>query len=552
MAMTGRNQGSARHPDDRHPEDRRTGRPLDPLPAAPGDPAGEQFRVRLRARSNDRPPGTRPAAGPDPVPGGRTGTGLRPGVAALLRADLADLPGEIAGAVRQGVPEFSRLTPGQARNITLAVDHALRQFVDQVADPAARRHLDAGVYRRLGRGEQLEGRSLGALRAAFRLGTRIATRRLVNLTRTGDLTPDEFCLLAEAVFAHVDAITACAAEGYEEARANAAGALRRRRRRLLDLILAETAVPHEALTDLATAAGWPLPATVACVAVAAPDDRDDLDALLPAGLGDAVLADLRRRDPVLLVPDPDGPGTAEMLDSALAGCRAAVGPTVPLYAARRSLRWAREALALVERGVIPGDGVVHCADQFPTMMLAAGGSLLRPLAARRLEPLAHLAPKARTRLEETLLAWLETGRAGAPEVAALLNVHPQTVRHRLHKLEDLFGERLQDPQVRFELWMALRARRLLDRTAPATAPTGHAAAAVSGTAAGTAAPAAPAAAGAPLPPAPGGHGLPPAVAAALLGAGGRGPRPPAAPQPPGRRPVPGRRFTGTGRHGTPA
>ena len=42
-------------------------------------------------------------------------------------------------------------------------------------------------------------------------------------------------------------------------------------------------------------------------------------------------------------------------------------------------------------------------------------------------------------------------------VAAALDVHPQTVRYRVRQLRDLFGERLEDPEARFELALALRA-----------------------------------------------------------------------------------------------
>ena len=38
-----------------------------------------------------------------------------------------------------------------------------------------------------------------------------------------------------------------------------------------------------------------------------------------------------------------------------------------------------------------------------------------------------------------------------------LDVHPQTVRYRVKQLRELFGERLEDPEARFELSLALRA-----------------------------------------------------------------------------------------------
>ena len=47
-----------------------------------------------------------------------------------------------------------------------------------------------------------------------------------------------------------------------------------------------------------------------------------------------------------------------------------------------------------------------------------------------------------------------------PDVAQALHVHPQTVRYRLAQLREAFGDDLDDPDARFELELALRARRL--------------------------------------------------------------------------------------------
>ena len=37
-------------------------------------------------------------------------------------------------------------------------------------------------------------------------------------------------------------------------------------------------------------------------------------------------------------------------------------------------------------------------------------------------------------------------------------MHPQTVRYRLGRLRELFGDALEDPDARFELELVLRAR----------------------------------------------------------------------------------------------
>jgi DNA-binding PucR family transcriptional regulator len=173
-----------------------------------------------------------------------------------------------------------------------------------------------------------------------------------------------------------------------------------------------------------------------------------------------ILADLTRRQPSLIIPDPDGPGRAKLIDRALADCVAAVGPTVPLNEASRSMQWARQTLALSQRGIIEETGVVRCVEHISTLIVFQDEDLLESLAVLRLAPLAHLRPSQQDRLAETLLAWLQAGR-NANEVAMRLHVHPQTVRYRLRQLEDLFGDQLLDPDLRFDLEIVLRARRLL-------------------------------------------------------------------------------------------
>jgi DNA-binding PucR family transcriptional regulator len=45
-----------------------------------------------------------------------------------------------------------------------------------------------------------------------------------------------------------------------------------------------------------------------------------------------------------------------------------------------------------------------------------------------------------------------------PDVARAIHVHPQTVRYRLNRLRELFGDDLDDPDVRFDLSLVTRAR----------------------------------------------------------------------------------------------
>jgi DNA-binding PucR family transcriptional regulator len=150
------------------------------------------------------------------------------------------------------------------------------------------------------------------------------------------------------------------------------------------------------------------------------------------------------------------------VEHSLRGWPAAIGPSVPLARASASLRWAREALALGLRGVIdPGSGVIRCDEHMSTLLIFSDEELAGALRSARLRPLDRLRPAQASRLAETLLTWLQHG-GNANEVAALMHVHPQTVRYRLRQINELFGSELHNADRRFELEIALRARELLE------------------------------------------------------------------------------------------
>jgi DNA-binding PucR family transcriptional regulator len=107
--------------------------------------------------------------------------------------------------------------------------------------------------------------------------------------------------------------------------------------------------------------------------------------------------------------------------------------------------------------VLPGDRLLFAREQLGALVLHADQELIDELAAERLAPLADLTPLARERLETTLLAWLRHQAQVAP-AARELHVHPQTVRYRLARARERLGAILDEPDARFELELALRAR----------------------------------------------------------------------------------------------
>jgi DNA-binding PucR family transcriptional regulator len=111
---------------------------------------------------------------------------------------------------------------------------------------------------------------------------------------------------------------------------------------------------------------------------------------------------------------------------------------------------------LLERGVIHGAGMILTDEHLGDLLLHRDETLAATLRERALAPLAGETARSRDRLMQTLLAWLDH-QGAVPAVAGALHVHPQTVRYRLGRLRELFGERLEDPRGRFELALALRS-----------------------------------------------------------------------------------------------
>ncbi|MDN0199861.1 PucR family transcriptional regulator [Streptomyces sp. S.PNR 29] len=399
---------------------------------------------------------------PHGVPEGRVAASVPPDLAQLLRAQLETVADEVEAEVRRQVPEYARPSDGAyVRNLRAGVVQALTLFVEHIADPRSQGDGIAATYYELGRGEALEGRSLDALQSALRVGGLHAWRLMGRTAEELGLDSTVVAALGELAFRTVHEVAEAAAAGYAEARLRSTDEVERRRRRLLGLLLGDGPVSSEAVQDLAHGARWPVPRQVAVVALAAgPDQREQDRPLVAAG----ALVDMESRPPRLLVPDPDGSGrfAGRAFALALRGRPAAIGPTVPVTEAARSLEWATRALGLMGRGVLPRQGVVRCADHLSTLLLHNDEPLLAQLQSRVLGPLDSVSAGQRARLAETLLAWLLSG-SNVPDVAVRLHIHPQTVRYRLRQLEKLFGDALHDPDTRLDLILALRAEALRDR-----------------------------------------------------------------------------------------
>jgi len=380
--------------------------------------------------------------------GGRPWERLDPQLAAVLEPELPTLADEIIAEIARAIPDYRRPMEGSfGRGLRVGVQQALGQFIGRVG---GQRTSARDIYAELGRGELRAGRRLDALQAAYRVGARIAWRRVSAVARAAGADAEAVSLLAESIFAYIDEISAQSVEGYAQAQAAAAGERQQRRQRLVGLLIGGEPPTAEVLAAAAADAGWPLPRAVAVLVVRAPDAQR-----LVGRLGPEVIGGRAGELAVALVPDAEAPGRREQLAAALGSAPAAIGPLLPLAEGHVGYARARDALALAERGLLPAAGVILVQENLAALVLHGDPWLLHALAHRRLAPLEALAPGARERMRATLRAWLaHQGSVGT--VARQLHLHPQTVRYRLARLRELFGNALDDPEGRFELELALR------------------------------------------------------------------------------------------------
>jgi hypothetical protein len=385
------------------------------------------------------------------------GEPIPPEAVAAVRAQLPDVVGDIVDAVRRGSPVYGEVLAGpEGMAIRLGIEQAHQAFLAAIERGQRPAGETDELWRRLGEAEFQSGRSLDDLRAAFRIGTRAAWRGAADLALRAGVSAPVAIATAEAIFVYADELAADVVEGYLRMQSDEAGELERRRRRVAQLLLDPDGHDPDALARAAELARWPVPRSLAMVALES-DSPLGLTRRLDAG----VLAGTDAAGAWLAVPDPDGPGRGAALDRALEGERAALGPTVEPGEASRSLRWARLALGLARGGALSSaDGALHSDEHLPAMVLLGDWELASALMRRALAPLDGLPAAEHERLLGTLAAWLDHQRH-TPQIAARLHVHPQTVRYRMAKLQELLGDALDTPAGRFELGLALRVRASL-------------------------------------------------------------------------------------------
>lgn len=193
-----------------------TARPAKPQPSTAPSEAGQP--------STGQPPTARPAtmtarSAWHDVP--------RPKVrefAAIAMAEAPALAEEILREIRREHPQLPLVLDESGEPMALVgIRRAIEVFVQHLETAEGRPTVPPGVFQEFGRGEGLNGRSLDALQAIYRMGVRLAWRRLAEIGQRVEIPPPAMYELVDAGYEYLDGLVDQSVRGYAEAAARQAG-----------------------------------------------------------------------------------------------------------------------------------------------------------------------------------------------------------------------------------------------------------------------------------------------------------------------------------------
>jgi hypothetical protein len=368
-----------------------------------------------------------------------------PGAARIVGSLVAEIETELDGLVartgdriREEIPEFRRVpVEALARAIRGNVLRALTALRDLRPPTAGELEQAAEI----GRERAEQGLTVDAVLHAYRISISAVWSRFGELARERGADVGSVLAFSETLWLWADAVMDIVAHAHREVELEQAREEQQRRDAFVVALLTGTLTAAELRRDSATHG---LDA-----------DRDYVPFRARAAahrVGTALAGD----GGLAITLDRDVAGIAPRPPDAVAGVACGLGPPARLPDVAASFAVASRAL---QTAVAFGqEGAFSLADLSIRPAILADEPLGDAFAARYLDPLAALG-RMGAELDTTLRAWFDQ-EMRIDETARVLHVHPNTLRHRLRRFEEVTGATLRDPRQLVELWWALERRRL--------------------------------------------------------------------------------------------
>ncbi|MEU6200999.1 helix-turn-helix domain-containing protein [Streptomyces sp. NPDC047061] len=392
-----------------------------------------------------------------PIPGiAVVAQSLRPRVPELVERSARRIRDEIDIYGPSGTVPETELRASLWRNI----DSMLAQFA-RGGEPDLTEPGETGRLR------AVQGGPLPDVLRAYRLGFAEVWAALAEEASRRGVDPSEMVRAAADAWQFADEYSDALTSAYRRAAAELVRVQERERSALTEALLSGRITDRGTLWEVAQTLGLPRKGPFVAVAAEATalgqEPLADVEAQLTAhGIPSAwaLRPDLHIGIASLLRPGSDD--LAVTLLRRLATSRVGVSPAfASLDGTGQALRYARLAMNSRPAGTTE---VVRFQDDPLTVVMAAAPEAALGIAHRVMGPVLALGSDARAQLLDTFRCWIDAdGNAAA--TARALHCHPNTVRYRLRKLQDLTGRSLQTPGDTAELVAALRAVRFLPATA---------------------------------------------------------------------------------------
>jgi hypothetical protein len=377
----------------------------------------------------------------------------------LVRAMLARLPefsdrlAELLTEEEEFYRRVDSVAPDELRRVCRAnLERALNSFIEG-------RGLALDAARKTGLAQARQGIPLSAGLRAFRIGGTFVYETLLGQAGPVVITSAQTVELSSCVWKTIDLYSDALANAYNEvARENG-----RARLHLLDSLLQGRLSNQLELEDTVRALGLPTAGTFVVVAVENPardtesGARDTVETLLRGGRWRSVWRPDNDAEIGIVVVDRSE--DVHRLREALGSLSLAAGMSKP-FTALTEIPGATQRARVARRTLSPGStGVIVFGDSPVTTLVASAPAMGRDVVRSVLAGVLRLAHAERKVLLDTLFAWF-AGHGSAKETADRLFVHPNTVRYRLRRVQELTKRDLTDPADIGELYVALESVRL--------------------------------------------------------------------------------------------
>lgn len=370
-----------------------------------------------------------------------------------IRPDTSRLVDRIVERMYAEVPIYSTGAAGPREGVVAIV----RANVDDAFDRLSGDKHDLGGAIASGRTRAQQGVPLADVLTSFRMGYDVLLQSMIEAARRPPALPsDEMVDMSRSVFQLHNLVGDTLIHAYRDEARHLLLSQERERAALVNVLLSDN-IGLATVAEVAAMLRLPMESEFVVVAAATQLGQDPIpraDASLSAI--DVTSVWHLRQDTMVGLLRLDKPARIRQVLTVLDGHASGPVGVSPVFTPLRRAAWALGLAELVLRRHGGADRVEQFQDNPMNVLVASAPDAAQETSRTVLGDLLDLPPERRDLLLTTFNDWIEAG--GSAQVAGeRLNCHPNTIRHRLRRIELSTGRSLTHPGDLAELVAACRA-----------------------------------------------------------------------------------------------